>query len=67
MKRSRLDYKTLAEIEKALASLPYPLYVQRQGRGPVQVADTKGNFIQLTSYNQLPFLLLFIQANCSQS
>jgi hypothetical protein len=67
MKRKRLSFTELTEIERKLASLPYPLYVQRQGRGPVQVADTKGNFIQLTSYNQLPILLLFIQANCSQS
>jgi hypothetical protein len=64
MKKTRLNYKTLAEIEKTLSSLPHPLRVEREGKGPVKVVDEEGNFIQLISYNQLPTLLLFIQKNC---
>jgi hypothetical protein len=64
MKKRRLNYKTLAEIEKALSSLPHPLRVEREGKGPVRIVDNEGNFIQLISYNQLPTLLLFIQKNC---
>jgi hypothetical protein len=63
MKKHRLNYKTLAEIEKALSSLPHPLRVEREGKGPVRVVDKEGNYIQLVSYNQLPALLLFIQKN----
>jgi hypothetical protein len=65
MKKHRLNYKTLAEIEKALSSLPHPLRVEREGKGPVRVVDKEGNYIQLISYNQLPSLLLFIKKNCS--
>jgi len=64
MKKHRLNYKTLAEIEKALSSLPHPLRVEREGKGPVRVVDKEGNYIQLVSYNQLPALLLFIKKNC---
>jgi hypothetical protein len=64
MKKQRLNYKALVEIEKALSSLPHPLRVERKGKGPVKVVDEEGNFIQLISYNQLPTLLLFIQKNC---
>jgi len=64
MKKHRLNYKTLAEIEKALSSLPHPLRVEREGKGPVRVVDEEGNFLQIISYNQLPSLLLFIQKNC---
>jgi hypothetical protein len=64
MKKQRLTYKTLAEIEKALSSLPHPLRVEREGKGPIKVVDEEGDFIQLISYNQLPTLLLFIQKNC---
>jgi hypothetical protein len=64
MKKTRLSYKTLVEIEKTLSSLPHPLRVEREGKGPVKVVDEEGNFIQLISYNQLPTLLLFIQKNC---
>jgi hypothetical protein len=64
MKKHRLHYKQLIEIEKLLSSLPHPLRVEREGRGPVKVVDEEGNFIQLISYNQLPTLLLFIQKNC---
>jgi hypothetical protein len=64
MKKQRLNYKALVEIEKTLSSLPHPLRVEREGKGPVKVVDEEGNFIQLISYNQLPTLLLFIQKNC---
>jgi cytochrome oxidase Cu insertion factor (SCO1/SenC/PrrC family) len=64
MKKKRLTYKTLTEVEKTFSSLPHPLRVEREGKGPVRVVDENGNFIQLTSYNQLPTLLLFIQKNC---
>jgi hypothetical protein len=64
MKKKRLNYKALVEIEKALSSLPHPLRVEREGKGPVRIVDNEGNFIQLISYNQLPTLLLFIQKNC---
>jgi hypothetical protein len=64
MKKPRLNYKALVEIEKALSSLPYPLRVEREGKGPVKVVDEEGNFIQLISYNQLQTFLLFIERNC---
>jgi hypothetical protein len=64
VKKNRISFRRLAEIEKALSSLPHPLRVEREGRGPVKVVDEEGNFIQIISYNQLPTLLLFIQKNC---
>jgi hypothetical protein len=64
MKKNRLSFHELVEIEKTLSSLPHPLHVERKGKGPVKVIDEEGNFIQLISYNQLPALLLFIQKNC---
>jgi hypothetical protein len=64
MKKHRLSLHKLVEIEKALSSLPHPLRVEREGRGPVRVHDEEGNYIQLISYNQLPSLLLFIKRNC---
>jgi len=64
MKKPRLTLKEYREIEKALASLPYPLHMEREGKGPVRVFDEEGNEIKLISYNQLPSLLLFIQKNC---
>jgi hypothetical protein len=65
--KKRLTFSEVAEIEKALSSLPYPLKVERAGRAPVKVIDQEGNFIQLVSYNQLAVLLLFIQKNCMGS
>jgi hypothetical protein len=55
MKKQRLTYKTLAEIEKALSSLPHPLRVEREGKGPVKMVDDEGelhpaNLIQSTPY-----------------
>jgi hypothetical protein len=64
MKKQRLSYKTLMEIERTLSSLPHPLRVEREGKGPVRVMDEEGNVIQIISYNQLPALLYFIQKNC---
>jgi hypothetical protein len=64
MKKKRLPFHELAEIEKHLFSLPYPLWVEREGKGPVKIVDNEGNYIQLISYNQLPALLLFIRKNC---
>jgi len=64
MKKKRLSLRECIEIEKALSSLPHPLRVEREGKGPVKVIDGEGNFIQLVSYNQLQALLLFIQKNC---
>jgi hypothetical protein len=64
MKKKRLNYKTLTEVEKTLSSLPHPLRVEREGRGPVKVVDGEGNYIQIVSYNQLPVLLQFIIKNC---
>jgi len=64
MKKQRLNYKTLAEIEKALSSLPHPLRVEREGKGLVKIFDAEGDFIQLPSYSQLPTLLKFIKRNC---
>jgi hypothetical protein len=64
MKKRRLSAKQLLEIEKALSSLPHPLRVEREGKGPVRVVDKEGNFIQIISYNQLPALLQFIKRNC---
>jgi len=64
MKKRRLPFHELAEIEKALSSLPHPLRVEREGKGPVRVFDEEGNEIKIISYNQLPALLLFIKKNC---
>jgi hypothetical protein len=64
MRRTRLSFYKLTEIEKTLSSLPHPLRVEREGKGPVKVVDKEGNYIQLISYNQLPTLILFIQQNC---
>jgi len=64
MKKHRLNYKTLAEIEKALSSLPHPLRVEREGTGPVRVVDGEGNSIRVLAYSELPTLLYFIQKNC---
>jgi len=64
MKKKRLPLRECIEIEKALSSLPHPLRVEREGKGPVKIVDKEGNFVQLISYNQLPSLLLFIQKNC---
>jgi hypothetical protein len=64
MKKHRLNYKTLAEIEKQLSTLPHPLRVEREGKGLVKIFDVEGDFIQLPSYSQLPTLLKFIKRNC---
>ena len=64
MKKKRLPFHELAEIEKALSSLPHPLRVEREGKGPVRVFDEEGNEIKIISYNQLQTLLYFIQKNC---
>ncbi len=64
MKKKRLPFHELAKIEKALSSLPHPLRVEREGKGPVKVVDGEGSYIQLVSYNQLPTLLYFITKNC---
>jgi hypothetical protein len=64
MKKKRLPLRECIEIEKALSSLPHPLRVEREGKGPVRIIDGEGNFIQLISYNQLPTLLYFITKNC---
>ena len=64
MKKKRLPFHELAEIEKHLSSLPYPLRVEREGKGPVRVFDAEGNEIKITSYSQLPSLLAFIKKNC---
>ena len=64
MKKKRLPFSELIEIETALSSLPHPLRVEREGKGPVRVFDEEGNEIKIISYNQLPALLLFIRKNC---
>jgi len=64
MKKKRLPFSELIEIETALSSLPHPLRVEREGKGPVRVFDEEGNEIKIISYNQLPALLLFIKKNC---
>jgi hypothetical protein len=64
MKKKRLPFHELAEIEKVLSSLPHPLRVERKGTGPVRVVDGEGDAIQLIAYNQLPILLKFIKRNC---
>jgi hypothetical protein len=64
MKKKRLPFSELIEVEKALSTLPHPLRVEREGKGPVMVRDREGNFIQIISYNQLQTLLYFIQKNC---
>ncbi len=66
MNRRRIDHKTLTQIEKTLSNLPHPIYIEREGKGPIRVFDEEGNFIQLPSYVQLPSLLLFIQKNCQK-
>jgi hypothetical protein len=63
-KKERLTVRELIEIEKALSSLPHPLRVEREGKGPVRVFDEEGNEIKIISYSQLPALLYFIQKNC---
>jgi len=62
--KKRLNYKKLIEIEQALSSLPHPLFIEREGKGPVRVVDREGNFIIIQAYNQLPTLLYFITKNC---
>jgi hypothetical protein len=64
MKKQRLPLSKLIEVERELNSLPHPLRVEREGKGPVRVYDEEGNEIKIISYNQLPVLLLFIQKNC---
>jgi hypothetical protein len=64
MKKKRLPFHELAEIEKHLSSLPHPLRVEREGKGLVKIFDVEGDFIQLPSYSQLPTLLKFIKRNC---
>jgi len=64
MKKTRLNYKELAEIERHLSSLPHPLRVERKGKGLVRVFDGEGNEIKIISYSQLPALLYFISQNC---
>jgi hypothetical protein len=64
MKKNRLPLSQLIEIEKRLSSLPHPLRVEREGKGPVRVVDREGNYIQIVSYNQLQTLLYFITKNC---
>jgi len=64
MKKNRLSYRALTEIEKAFLSLPHPLRVEREGKGPVRVFDAEGNEIKIVSYSQLPSLLAFIKKNC---
>jgi len=65
-KYKRLSTGELRRVEQALSSLPHPLYIEREGTGPVRVFDEEGNYIQIISYNQLPSLLLFIRRNCPQ-
>jgi len=43
MKKKRISLKKLIEIETALSSLPHPLRVEREGKGPVRVFDEEGN------------------------
>jgi len=64
MKKKRLSFRELAEIEKHFSSLPHPLLVKREGKGPVRVFDAEGNEIKIVSYSQLPSLLAFIKKNC---
>ncbi len=45
MKKKRIAIRQLIEIEKALSSLPHPLRVEREGKGPVKVVDGEGNYI----------------------
>ncbi len=63
-KGGRISAIQLAKIKNELTSLPYPLYIEREGKGPVKIFDKEGNFIQLPSYVQLPALLYFIKKNC---
>jgi hypothetical protein len=64
MKKKRITIRQLIEIEKQLSTLPHPLRVEREGKGPVRVFDEEGNEIKIISYNQLPALLYFITKNC---
>jgi len=64
MKKKRLHFRELIEIEQILSSLPHPLRVEREGKGLVKIFDVEGDFIQLPSYSQLPTLLKFIKRNC---
>ncbi len=64
MKKKRLPFHELAKIEKALSSLPHPLRVEKEGKGPVRVFDEEGNEIKISSYAELPILLYFIIKNC---
>lgn len=64
MKKKRIPLSQLIDIEKQLSSLPHPLRVEREGKGPVRVYDDEGNEIKIISYNQLPSLLAFIKKNC---
>jgi len=64
MKKKRLPFHELAQIEKALSTLPHPLRVEREGTGPVRVVDGEGNSIRVLAYSELPTLLYFIQKNC---
>ncbi len=66
MKKSRISAIQLAKIKNELSSLPHPIYIEREGKGPIKVFDKEGNFIQLPSYVQLPTLLLFIKKNCQK-
>jgi len=49
MKKRRLPFHELAEIEKALLSLPHPLRVEREGKGPVRVFDEISALLQALS------------------
>jgi len=64
MKKKRLPFSELIEIEQALSNLPHPLRVEREGTGPVRVVDGEGNSIRVLAYSELPTLLYFIQKNC---
>jgi hypothetical protein len=60
----RLPTTEIINIEQALSSLPHPLRVEREGKGPVRIFDEEGNEIKILSYSQLPSLLTFIKKNC---
>ena len=60
----RLPTTEIRNIEQALSSLPHPLRVEREGKGPVRIFDEEGNEIKILSYSQLPSLLTFIKKNC---
>jgi hypothetical protein len=68
MKRGRLNFHEIVDVERALSSLPFPLRIERKSsKEPVLVIDVEGNFIQIISYKQLQTLLYFIQKNCELS